>query len=121
MWNHLKSAYLYIVRFMMSKDKEKGQYSFSNRIASRKYILTILIFLAGTLLCGLPPLLSVFIYNCSPALVVLSGTEWVTVITMLCGFYFGANVAQKKLMDKTSKNPNEAKKEEEKTETPIEE
>jgi len=101
----------------MSKDKEKNQYSFSNRIASRKYILTILIFLAGTLLCGLPPLLSVFVYNCSPALIILSGTEWVTVITMLCGFYFGANVAQKKLM-KTSPKADEIKEEKE---TPVEE
>ena len=100
-------------------NKDKNENSFSNRIASRKYILTILIFLAGTLLCGLPPLLSVFVYSCPTTLIVLSGAEWVTVITMLCGFYFGANVVQKKLLDKTNQAKEEDK--EEKTETPIEE
>jgi len=105
----------------MNKKKEKDEYSFSNRIASRKYILTILIFLVGTLLCGLPPLLSVFIYGCKTTLIILSGTEWVTVITMLCGFYFGANVVQKKLMDKPPPILNNEDKKEEKAETPVEE
>ena len=69
--------------------------------ASRKYVLTLLIFFAGTILCGLPPALSMFVFAYKTPLIILSGSEWVTVITMLCGFYFGANVAQKKLLNKT--------------------
>jgi len=118
MWNILKSAYLRLIKFIMSKNKDKN--SFSNRVASRKYILTIIIFLAGTLLCGLPPLLSIFIYGCPTALVILSGAEWVTITTMLCGFYFGANLVQRKISNNFEGNKEENKKEE-KTEKPIEE
>ena len=107
MWNLIKSAYLRIIYFIMKKSRSKD--SITTRMASRKYILTILIFLAGTLLCGLPPILSVFVFHHQTALVILSGTEWVTVISMLCGFYFGANVAQKKLMEDSTDKPVENK------------
>jgi hypothetical protein len=79
--------------------------------AGRKYALAIMIFIAATLLCAITPTISVFVYKTAP-LVLLTGSEWVTVISMLGAFYFSANVAQKKIA------PNLHKKEaDEPTET----
>lgn len=64
--------------------------------AGRKYALALMIFVAATLLCAVTPVLSVFVFK-TQALVLLTGSEWVTVVSMLGAFYFSANVAQKKL------------------------
>jgi hypothetical protein len=67
-------------------------------LASRKYVLTLLIFFAATVICLLPPIVSMFILGKTSPLTILSGTEWTTVMGMLCAFYFGANVAQKHIL-----------------------
>lgn len=67
-----------------------------NKYNSRKYKLTLLILLIATVMCLLPPVVSVLILKL-PSLVILSGTEWISVVTLVAGFYFGANVAEKKM------------------------
>ncbi len=65
--------------------------------ASRKYTLALLIFSAATIMCAIPPALAVFVFKTAP-LIILSGSEWISVMGMLGGFYFGANVLQKKFI-----------------------
>lgn len=67
--------------------------------AGRKYGLAIMIFAAATLLCAVTPILSVFVFKLAAPLVLLTGSEWVTVMSMIGAFYFSANVAQKKLVN----------------------
>jgi hypothetical protein len=71
------------------------------KFASRKYKLALLIFITTSLLCVLPPCISVFIFKITP-LVILSGVEYVTILTTLMGFYFSANVYQKKIITNPS-------------------
>lgn len=76
---------------LLKKDNLKD-----TRYASRKYKLALLIFIITSLLCALPPCISVFIFKAAP-LVILSGTEYVTILTTLMGIYFSANVYEKKI------------------------
>ena len=71
------------------------------RYDSRKYKLALLIFITTSLLCILPPCISVFIFKVAP-LVILSGTEYVTILTTLMGIYFSANVYEKKIITETA-------------------
>jgi len=64
---------------------------------SRKYKLILMIFFAATLMCTIPPILSVFVFKIK-ALVLLSGTQWVALMTTLVGFYYTSNVIQKKII-----------------------
>lgn len=64
---------------------------------SRKYKLTLWIFIASVVICLVPPTISSFVFKMAP-LTILSGAEWVSLISVLCGFYFGANVWQKKII-----------------------
>lgn len=78
---------------------------------SRKYKLALLIFAAATIMCLFPPLIAVFVFKTAP-LIVLSGEAWVTVMGMLGGFYFGANILQKKFVqDAPAQNKDEQPKE----------
>lgn len=79
------------------------------KLASRKYKLAMLIFIMTSLLCAVPPCLSVFVFKATP-LIILSGTEYVTILSTLMGIYFSANVYQKKII---SENPAQQQKEEE--------
>lgn len=79
---------------------------------SRKYKLALLIFAAATIMCLFPPIIAVFIFK-TTALIVLSGEAWVTVMSMLGGLYFGANILQKKFaQDNTVTAENMEKPEE---------
>lgn len=73
---------------------------FSKSPAGRKYGLAIMIFIAATILCAVPPCISIFVYKIQMPLILLSGSEWVTVMSMIGAFYFSANVAQKKFIDR---------------------
>lgn len=63
---------------------------------SRKYTFAFLIFITATLMCVLPPTISSWLLKKEP-LIILSGTEWISVVSLVGGFYFGANVWQKKI------------------------
>jgi len=64
---------------------------------SRKWQLVMLVIILATLGAFVPPLLSAWVFKAKSALFLLSGTEWVSVITLVVSAYFGANVWQKKI------------------------
>lgn len=92
MWNR-------ILNYISSRLKKEEKPADKN--SSRKYRFIIYVFLAATVMCLFPPLISVLVFKLPTPLVVLGGGEWVTVISMLGGFYFGANVIQKRLLKQT--------------------
>jgi predicted Na+-dependent transporter len=62
---------------------------------SRKWKLVLLVVILATLGAFLPPLVSAWLFGAEKPLVILSGTEWVSVVTLSVSAYFGANVWQK--------------------------
>jgi len=69
------------------KEYKRGQ--------SRKWRLALFAVLLATIGTFLPPIISLWILDASKALIILSGTEWVSVVTMVVGLYIGGNVYQK--------------------------
>ena len=61
---------------------------------SRKWKLILVVIALSTVGTFAPPLISSWIFKNSP-LVVISGTEYVSVLTLAVSAYFGANVLQK--------------------------
>lgn len=72
----------------------------TNSYGSRKWNLTLLIVILGTVGTFLPPLLSKLVFKMTP-IVILSGTEWVTLMTMITSAYFAGNVWEKREKLKT--------------------
>ena len=91
---------------MESENKNVSGGKLTKTSAGRKFLLTILIFCAATLMCIVPPVVSSFVFKADSPLMVLSGAEWVSVMSLICAFYFGANVAQKHLLNKTTPQTN---------------
>ena len=104
MWiDSIKKGFFKLIKTIINKDiQEKDAMANPSMFASRKFVLTLLIFIAGTLMCVVPPVISSFVYKSLTPLSVLSGSEWVTVMSMICGFYFGANVVQKHVLKNSS-------------------
>jgi hypothetical protein len=80
---------------------------------SKKYTLALLIFFAATIMCFVPPVVSALVLKVTP-LIVITGSEWVSVISMIGAFYFAANVVQKQIqkgteLTITQKNTKDAK------------
>jgi hypothetical protein len=67
---------------------------------SRKWRLVLLVVILATVGAFLPPAISSLVTS-SP-LVVISGTQWVSLITMIVGLYIGGNVYQKHIENKNS-------------------
>ena len=65
---------------------------------SRKYKITLLVFFAAVIMCLFPPIISMFIFKMTTPLIVLSGTEFVSVISLVFSAYFASNVYQKKII-----------------------
>lgn len=63
---------------------------FKEKMQSRKYQLVILIIVLATLGAFIPPVLSLFI----TPFAILSGAEWVTVISLVISAYIAGNVFQ---------------------------
>jgi len=91
MKDQIKKAFNYLIEHIKLKMND-------TKTSSRKYKLILLIFLAATLMCAIPPMFSQFIFKTSETLIILSGTEWVTVMSMLSGFYLTSNVVQKQII-----------------------
>jgi hypothetical protein len=68
-----------------------------NKFNSRKWKLVLLVLILATLGFLAPPLLSAWVFKAAEALVLITGTEWVSVVTLVVSAYFGANVFQKKI------------------------
>lgn len=62
---------------------------------SRKWKLIMMVVIVATVAAFLPPLVSAWLMGTDKPLVILSGTEWVSVVTISISAYFGANVWQK--------------------------
>jgi Na+-driven multidrug efflux pump len=65
-----------------------------NKYQSRKWRLVMLVIILATLGCFAPPIASLFFAG---KLAIISGTEWVSIITLVVSAYFGANVLQKRI------------------------
>lgn len=65
---------------------------------SRKWKLVLLILLIATVGTFVPPLLSAWVFGASAPLFILTGGNFVTLITLLVSAYFGANVWQKHVL-----------------------
>ena len=63
---------------------------FKEKLQSRKYQLVIIIIILATLGTFCPPIFSIF----GIKFAILSGTEFVSLITLIIGAYFGANAWQ---------------------------
>lgn len=74
--------------------KEKKNKSY-DKTKSRKWNLVLLVFWMSALALLAPPLLSVWVFGAKAPLVILSGTEFVSLITLAVSAYFGANVFQR--------------------------
>lgn len=71
------------------------------RQMSRKWALALLVVILATVGAFIPPLVSAWIFKAAKPLVILTGTEWVSVITMVTAAYIGGNVWQKHVENKT--------------------
>jgi len=68
---------------------------------SRKWVLVLLVVSLATLGAFVPPLLSAWLFGAAKPLFLLSGAEWVSVITMVTAAYIGGNVWQKHVEKKS--------------------
>ena len=68
----------------------------SVKYRSRKWILILVVLIVTSLAVIAPPLLSAWVFGMEP-LVIISGTEFVSLVTLVITAYFGANVWQKRV------------------------
>lgn len=68
---------------------------------SRKWRLALLAIFLATLGAFLPPAISLWVFESYKPLIILSGTEWVSVVTLVVGLYIGGNVYQKHIEKKS--------------------
>lgn len=73
----------------MKKEKKKKE---SGTVTNRKWHLILFVVLIATIGLFAPPLLSVWLFKAVVPLVLISGTEYVSLITLVVSAYFGANV-----------------------------
>ncbi len=66
-----------------------------NKQRSRKWVLVLLVVILASIGAFIPPIISILLKAVKP-LIILSGMEWVSVITMVTAAYIGGNVWQKK-------------------------
>lgn len=71
---------------------------------SRKWFLILVIVCLATVGAFVPPMISAWVFGEPKPLVIISGTEWVSVISMIVAAYITGNVWQKReeLKAKTS-------------------
>lgn len=67
---------------------------------SRKWRLVLLVLLAIILGTFVPPLISAWVFEAEP-LIILTGGHFVTLVTLIVSAYFGANIWQKKILADT--------------------
>jgi hypothetical protein len=77
----------------------------SPQYPSRKWKLVMLVVILATAGAFLPPLVSVWLLGAEKPLVILSGTEFVSLITLVVSAYFGVNVWQKHVERRWPTNP----------------
>jgi len=92
------------------------------KVRSRKWVLVLLVLSISTIGTFIPPLLSAWVFKAPTPLFILSGVEYVSLITLIISAYFGANVLQKHVLkdEIISVGKKTDKKSETITETKIE-
>jgi len=65
---------------------------------SRKWLLILLVVILATVGTFFPPLLSTWVFGFKTPLVILSGTEFVSLLSISVSAYFGANIWEKHLV-----------------------
>lgn len=65
---------------------------------SRKWKLILLIIIIATIGTFIPPMLSIWIFKSSTPLVILSGSNFITLSSLVISAYFGSNILQKKFL-----------------------
>jgi len=80
---------------------KKSDYEYQ-KTQSRKWKLVLLVILLATLGTVVPPVISAWVFGALKPLVIISGTEYVSVLTLVVSAYFGANVFQKHVENKAS-------------------
>ena len=70
---------------------------------SRKWFLVLLVITLASVGAFVPPVVSILLKAVKP-LIILSGTEWVSVITMVTAAYIGGNVWQKHIQKTEGKS-----------------
>jgi len=83
----------------MTTDNTNGFKGYK-KTQSRKWKLVLLVLIMATVSMFLPPLISAWLLKTAVPLVLISGTEWVSVVTLVVSAYFGMNVWQKKVEKK---------------------
>jgi hypothetical protein len=89
------------------RGEEKGNGN-GTQYMSRKWKLVLLVVILATVWAFLPPLVSAWLLGAEKPLVLLSGTEWVSVITLSVSAYFGANVWAKYVQRRRWANPEDS-------------
>jgi Na+-driven multidrug efflux pump len=69
---------------------------------SRKWKLVLLVVVLATVGTFVPPMLSAWLFKSATPLIIISGTEYVSVLTLVVSAYFGANVIQKHVEGKAN-------------------
>ena len=64
---------------------------------SRKWFLVLSVFIITTLGVFLPPIISAWLFKAATPLVILTGAEYVSVVTLVVSAYFAGNIWQKKV------------------------
>lgn len=72
------------------------------KFRSRKWRLVLLVLGIAALALLIPPILSIWVFSATEALVILGGTEFVSLATLVVTAYFGANVWQKRIEGQNS-------------------
>lgn len=70
--------------------------------SSKKWRLVLLVVLLASLGTIVPPILSLWLFDAATPLVIISGTEYVSLLTLIVSAYFGANVWQKQVQKGTA-------------------
>jgi hypothetical protein len=86
--------------FKKFSDYIKAKALLGDKTDSRKWKLVLLIVWLSTIGCFFPPLCSVWLFDALRPLTIISGTEYISLLTLATATYFGANVWQKKVEGK---------------------
>lgn len=79
-----------------------------DKTKSRKWRLVLMVLVISTLGAFIPPILSAWVFRDENVLVILSGTQLVSLISIIVSAYFGFNVWQKSIFKEEGndkKNP----------------
>jgi len=79
----------------MADEKNGNELKIYTKYQSRKWQLVVVVLAIATLGLFVPPVLSLFVFKMPQAFFIITGTEWVSVVTLIVAAYFGANIWQK--------------------------